>query len=194
MRIVAGTLRGRELSTPGGDATRPTAARAREALFAILADVSDARVLDLYAGSGALGLEALSRGAEQLVLVESSKAAQRAIRTNLGALGVEARATLLPIRAEASLRALERLGPFNLVFADPPWADAQAALGVLEKLASSSLLAPAARLVLEHAARTPPTLKADSRLAATDTRRWGDTAVIIFEVIEGPATDSVASS
>jgi len=194
MRIVAGTLRGRELSTPGGDATRPTAARAREALFAILADVSDARVLDLYAGSGALGLEALSRGAEQLVLVESSKAAQRAIRTNLGALGVEARATLLPIRAEASLRALERLGPFNLVFADPPWADAQAALGVLEKLAGSSLLAPAARLVLEHAARTPPTLKADSRLAATDTRRWGDTAVIIFEVIEGPATDSVASS
>ena len=194
MRIVAGTLRGRELSTPGGDATRPTAARAREALFAILADVSDARVLDLYAGSGALGLEALSRGAEQLVLVESSKAAQRAIRTNLGALGVEARATLLPIRAEASLRALERLGPFNLVFADPPWADAQAALGVLEKLAGSSLLAPAARLVLEHAARTPPTLKADSRLAATDTRRWGDTAVIIFEVIEVPATDSVASS
>ncbi|MEO6603970.1 MAG: 16S rRNA (guanine(966)-N(2))-methyltransferase RsmD, partial [Polyangiaceae bacterium] len=184
MRIVAGSLRGRELSTPAGDATRPTAARAREALFAILADVSDARVLDLYAGSGALGLEALSRGAEQLVLVESSKAAQRAIRTNLGALGVEARATLLPIRAEASLRALERLGPFNLVFADPPWADAQAALGVLETLASSALLTPAARLVLEHAARTPPTLKVDSRLNPTDQRRWGDTAVTIFEVIE----------
>jgi 16S rRNA (guanine966-N2)-methyltransferase len=194
MRIVAGTLRGRELSTPGGDATRPTAARAREALFAILADVSDARVLDLYAGSGALGLEALSRGAEQLVLVESSKPAQRAIRTNLGTLGVEARATLLPIRAEASLRALERFGPFNLVFADPPWADAQAALGVLEKLASSPLLTPAARLVLEHAARTPPTLKADSRLNPTDTRRWGDTAVTIFEVIEVQAPDTASSS
>jgi 16S rRNA (guanine966-N2)-methyltransferase len=194
MRIVAGTLRGRELSTPGGDATRPTAARAREALFSILADVSEARVLDLYAGSGALGLEALSRGAEQLVLVESSKAAQRAIRENLAALGVEARATLLPIRAEASLRALERLGPFSLVFADPPWADAQAAVGVLEKLASSSLLTPAARLVLEHAARTPPKLKADSRLNPTDTRRWGDTAVTIFEVIEVQSTDSSASS
>ena len=194
MRIVAGSLRGRELSTPGGDATRPTAARAREALFAILADVSEARVLDLYAGSGALGLEALSRGAERLVLVESSKAAQRAIRQNLAALGVEARATLLPLRAEAALRALERLGPFSLVFADPPWADAQAALGVLEKLASSSLLAPAARLVLEHAARTPPTLKADSRLNPTDTRRWGDTAVTIFEVIEVPTPDGALSS
>jgi 16S rRNA (guanine(966)-N(2))-methyltransferase RsmD len=194
MRIVAGTLRGRELSTPGGDATRPTAARAREALFAILADVNGARVLDLYAGSGALGLEALSRGAEQLALVESNKAAQRAIRQNLIALGVEARATLLPIRAELALRALDRLAPFDLVFADPPWADAQAALGVLEKLAGSSLLAPAARLVLEHAARTPPTLKPNSLLNPTDSRRWGDTAVTIFEVIEVSSTDSSVSS
>ena len=194
MRIVAGAMRGRELSTPAGEATRPTAARAREALFAILADVSDARVLDLYAGSGALGLEALSRGAEQLVLVESSKAAQRAIRTNLSTLGVESRATLLPLRAEASLRALERLAPFSLVFADPPWADAQAALAVLEKLASSSLLAPAARLVLEHAARTPPLQKPGSRLNSTDTRRWGDTAVTIFEVIEVPSSDAELSS
>src|SRR3954452_19986202 len=99
MRIVAGEFRGRQLSTPSGDATRPTAARAREALFAILADVQGDRVLDLYAGSGALGLEALSRGAERLVLVESSRAAQQAIRNNLLALNVGARATLLPLRA-----------------------------------------------------------------------------------------------
>jgi 16S rRNA (guanine(966)-N(2))-methyltransferase RsmD len=194
MRIVAGEFRGRELVTPSGASTRPTASRAREALFAILADVSDARVLDLYAGSGALGLEALSRGAARLVLVESSKAAQQAIRTNLGTLGVEARATLLPIRAEAALRALERLGPFSLVFADPPWADAQAALGVLEKLASSPVLDPAARLVLEHAARTPPTAKEGSPLVAVDTRRWGDTAMTIFELlasaVPAPAPDS----
>ncbi|HEY3252830.1 MAG TPA: 16S rRNA (guanine(966)-N(2))-methyltransferase RsmD [Polyangiaceae bacterium] len=186
MRIVAGEFRGRQLSTPGGDATRPTAARAREALFAILADVTGDRVLDLYAGSGALGLEALSRGAEQLVLVESSKAAQQAIRSNLLSLGVEAQATLLPLRAEASFKALERLGPFSLVFADPPWADAQAALAVLEKLAGSALLAPAARLVLEHAARTPPVPKAGARLNAIDSRRWGDTAVTIFELIAAP--------
>jgi 16S rRNA (guanine966-N2)-methyltransferase len=186
MRIVAGEFRGRQLSTPGGDTTRPTAARAREALFAILSDVSAERVLDLYAGSGALGLEALSRGAERLVLVESSRAAQQAIRANLVALGVDSRATLLPLRAEASLKALERLGPFSLVFADPPWADAQAALAVLEKLAGSGLLAPAARLVLEHAARTPPVPKVGARLTVVDTRHWGDTAVTIFELIEAP--------
>ena len=194
MRIVAGQFRGRPLSTPGGDATRPTAARAREALFAILADVTGDRVLDLYAGSGALGLEALSRGAEQLVLVESSRAAQEAIRSNVLALGVGMRAILLPLRAEASMKALERLGPFTLVFADPPWADAQAALAVLETLAGSSLLAPAARLVLEHAARTPPTPKAGARLHAVDTRRWGDTAITIFELIEAPALASPSSS
>jgi len=194
MRIVAGEFRGRQLSTPGGDATRPTAARAREALFSILADVSAERVLDLYAGSGALGLEALSRGAARLVSVESSKAAQQAIRSNLRALGVEARATLLPLRAEASMKALERLGPFSLVFADPPWADAQAALEVLEKLATCSLLAPAARLVLEHAARTPPVPKPGARLNAVDTRRWGDTAVTIFELIEAPGLAPESSS
>ena len=194
MRIVAGQLRGRQLATPAGGATRPTAARAREALFAILSDVSGERVLDLYAGSGALGLEALSRGAERLVLVESNKAAQQAIRGNLLSLGVEARATLLPLRVEASLKALERSGPFSLVFADPPWADAQAALTFLEKLAGSSLLTPAARLVLEHAARTPPVLPPAARLRDVDTRRWGDTAVTIFEVIEAPAVAAEASS
>jgi 16S rRNA (guanine966-N2)-methyltransferase len=194
MRIVAGEFRGRELVTPSGGATRPTAARAREALFAILADVSDATVLDLYAGSGALGFEALSRGAARAVLVESSKAAQRAIRTNQDSLGLEARATLLPLRAEASLKALERLGPFSLVFADPPWADAQSALLLLEKLASSALLLPAARLVLEHAARTPPLQKEGSPLRATDHRRWGDTAVTIFELIEVPTPAPDSSS
>ena len=194
MRIVAGEFRGRQLSTPGGGTTRPTAARAREALFAILADVSGERVLDLYAGSGALGLEALSRGAERLVLVESSKPAQQAIRSNLEALGVGARATLLPLRAEASLKALDRLGPFSLVFADPPWADAQAALDLLQKLAGSSLLAPAARLVLEHAARTPPVLKEGAPLSAVDTRRWGDTAVTIFQLIEAPGLVPESSS
>ena len=186
MRIVAGEFRGRELVTPAGDATRPTAARAREALFAILFDVRDTQVLDLYAGSGALGLEALSRGAERAVFVEASKAAQRAIKDNIAALGVAARATLLPVRAEASLPALQRLGTFSLVFADPPWADAQAALAVLENLFRAGRLAPAARLVLEHAARSAPRIAENSPLRAIDTRRWGDTAVTIFELQDGP--------
>jgi 16S rRNA (guanine966-N2)-methyltransferase len=181
VRIVAGEFRGRELVTPAGDTTRPTAARAREALFSILADVRDALVLDLYAGSGALGLEALSRGAARAVFVETNRAAQRAIKNNVATLGLDDRTTLLPLKAEASLRALERLGPFSLVFADPPWADAQAAFGILERLAQATLLAPAARLVLEHAARGGPLVAEKSLLRPLDTRRWGDTAVTLFE-------------
>jgi 16S rRNA (guanine966-N2)-methyltransferase len=150
-------------------------------LFAILFDVQGAHVLDLYAGSGALGLEALSRGAARAVLVETSKPAQRAIKDNIAALALGARATLLPMRAESALGALGRHGPFSLVFADPPWADAQAAFAVLVRLASAALLAPAARLVLEHAARSGPEIPENSPLRPVDTRRWGDTAVTIFE-------------
>jgi 16S rRNA (guanine966-N2)-methyltransferase len=187
VRIVAGEFRGRELTTPAGDATRPTAARAREALFSILGDVTEARLLDLYAGSGALGFEGLSRGAERAVFVEISKPAQRAIKENILTLGLASRATLLPLRAEASFHALERHGPFSLVFADPPWADAQAAFSVLTRLVDTSLLTPAARLVLEHAARGAPKVPENSPLRPVDTRRWGDTAVTIFEVADGPA-------
>lgn len=186
MRIVAGEFGGRELTTPSGGATRPTASRAREALFSILVDVRDARVLDLYAGSGALGLEALSRGAERAVFVELSKPAQRAIKANIASLDLGARATLLPLRAEACFGALARHAPFSLVFADPPWADAQAAFGVFLRLVTTSLLAPAARLVLEHAARSGPLVPENAPLRACDTRRWGDTAVTIFEPLAGP--------
>jgi len=194
VRIIAGKFRGRELVTPQGSATRPTGARAREALFAILADLDGARVLDLYAGSGALALEALSRGAERAVLVESNRAAQRAIRDNIATLGVTSQATLLPVRAESASRALATLPPFTLIFADPPWADAQGALAVLERLVELSVVAPAARLVLEHAARTPPMFRDDSPLVALDTRRWGDTAVTIFEPRAGDAVDASISA
>jgi len=182
VRIIAGEHRGRELVTPGGDKTRPTAARAREALFSILFDVTDANVLDLYAGSGALAFEALSRGAARAVLVEAARPAQRAIQENIASLGFDDRATLLPLRAEAARSALQRFAPFSLVFADPPWADAQAAFALLERLAGSNLLAPAARLVLEHAAKSPPKMGENSLLRPVDTRRWGDTAMTLFEL------------
>jgi 16S rRNA (guanine966-N2)-methyltransferase len=155
-----------------------------------LADVREARVLDLYAGSGALGLEALSRGAESAVFVEASRPAQRAIQDNIAALGVAERASVLPLRAEVSLNALRRYAPFSLVFADPPWADAQPAFAVLVRLVGASLLGPAARLVLEHAARGAPEIPESSPLRPVDTRRWGDTAVTIFEPVSGPAGGS----
>jgi 16S rRNA (guanine(966)-N(2))-methyltransferase RsmD len=179
MRVIAGSLRGRTLVTAKGDSTRPTGARVREALFSILGDLSELCVLDLYAGSGALAIEALSRGAARAVLVESARAAQRAIGTNLATLGLTTRAQLLPLRTEAAASRLASLAPFDLVFADPPWADAQAAALQLEQLVEKRLLVEGARLVLEHAARGDPP-RAPS-LAVLDQRSWGDTAVTIFE-------------
>jgi 16S rRNA (guanine966-N2)-methyltransferase len=179
IRVIAGSYRGRRLHAPRGKATRPTSARVREALFSILGDLSGSRVLDLYAGSGALGIEALSRGAQSVVFVEHDRAAVACIRENLAAIGASERARVLPVRVSAAFSALGD-EPFELVFCDPPWDDLEAAVGALEKLAASRHVAGAARLVLEHSARdSNPDV---SGLVAVDRRRWGDTAVSFFEL------------
>jgi 16S rRNA (guanine966-N2)-methyltransferase len=122
MRIIAGKWRGRKLITPEGPATRPTADRVREALFSMLASrigsFEELRVADLYAGSGALGLEALSRGAAFACFVDSDPAAAGAIRANVDTFSAEARAQILTRRVEA----LPPQKPFDLIFADPPYA------------------------------------------------------------------------
>ncbi len=156
MRVIAGALRGRVLSAPPGDATRPTGARVREALFSILADVSGHKVLDLYAGSGALGIEALSRGAASAVFVESSRPALQCLRENLGKLGLAGVSTVLGRRAEGCESELGRHGPFDLVLCDPPWRDVEAAATLLSELCRRGLFAPGGRVVLEHAAKQPP--------------------------------------
>ena len=117
LRVVAGTLGGRRLYTPVGARTRPTADRVREALFSILGPVDGLRVLDLFAGSGALGIEALSRGAASATFVDSSSQAVAAVRRNLEALGVEGE-----VGRRDALRWLAGAeGPYDLVFADPPY-------------------------------------------------------------------------
>jgi len=122
VRVVAGEFKGRRLYAPRGSRTRPTADRVREALFSMLGDVSGARVLDLYAGSGALGIEALSRGAESAVFVERDAKALDALRRNLDATGARG-----AVRREDVARFLSRPeGTFDLVFADPPYDDASA--------------------------------------------------------------------
>ena len=187
MRVVAGRLRGRALKAPAGDATRPTGARVKEALFSILADVSDARVLDLFSGSGALGIEALSRGARSAVFVESARPALSCLRENLTTLGLDDTAQVLPVRVESALAQLRRLGPFDLVLCDPPWRDVLAAWRGLEELATGGLFAPGARVVLEHAAKgPPPPPEGASPLRRYDERRWGDTAVSLFEPADAP--------
>lgn len=156
----------------------------REALFGILASaqaIEGARVLDLYAGTGALGLEALSRGAAQATFVESSRSAVEVLRANIGALGVEATARIVEGEVERSGRRIAALGPFDLVLADPPWAlvdmgDPQRALLAL---VGAGVLAPLAWLVLEHSSRTPaPELES---LANIRTRAYGDTTLTFYK-------------
>jgi 16S rRNA (guanine966-N2)-methyltransferase len=175
VRVISGRLGGRTLRAPKGRTTRPTSDRVRESLFQILGDLHDFRVADLYAGSGALGIEALSRGACQVVFVEKDRRALDALRENLATLALEGSSLVLSVAVERAESALRGRAPFDLVLADPPWAELAGAVAALSHLAP--LLAPDGRLVLEHAARdTPPTLG----LPRVDERSWGDTAVSIY--------------
>ncbi len=183
MRVIGGVLGGRRLVAPSGHATRPTSDRVREALFSMLGDVSGAVVLDLYAGTGALGIEALSRGATRAVFVENGRPALATLRQNLATLGIEGASRVItqPVtRALSSLSSLTPLGPFDLILLDPPYAALVEAGRVLGALAAetSNLVALSARLVLEHASRdAPPT---PARLARVDTRIYGDTAISFY--------------
>jgi 16S rRNA (guanine966-N2)-methyltransferase len=186
MRITGGIYRSRALRAPRGDATRPTSDRVREALFAILASAAaldGARVLDLYAGTGALALEALSRGATGATLVESSREALAALRANVAALGVEDRVRVLAAEVSRALPRLATGGPFDLVLADPPWSqvDDGQAVRALAAVARSGALSTRALVVLEHAARTPAPSFEGAGLALTDARRYGDTALAFYK-------------
>ena len=175
MRIVAGAYGGRRLAAPRGGRTRPTADRVREALFSMLGPVGDARVLDLFAGSGALGLEALSRGAAEATFVDSSSAAVRAVRTNLEALG--AGAEVRRVDARAFLRNARAAGrQYDLVFLDPPYRRA-AELGRELSEALPAVLAPGARVVSESDRRDPLELA----FPLVDERRYGDTIIRIHD-------------
>ena len=173
MRVIAGVHGGRELVAPRGRNTRPTSDRVREALFSILADVSGARVLDLFAGSGALAIEALSRGAAQAELVDSSASAIAAIRGNLQRLGIEA-----IVRRETAARFLQRARAdarqYDLVFLDPPYRHAGSFAGS-SRQALVPVLAPDASVVAESDRRAPLELG----LELLDERRYGDTLIRI---------------
>ena len=177
VRIIAGSLRGRVLETPAGLSTRPTLARAREAMFSILARVDGASVLDLYAGSGALGVESLSRGAERVVFVENDRHALGCLRQNLEKLGLEERTRVLATSAEDAPRLLARDVELDLVFCDPPWAAMDRALAAVGALVPR--LREGARVVIEHPSKREVAV---AGLAAVDTRRWGDTGATFFEL------------
>jgi len=172
MRVTGGTLGGRKLVAPP-NGVRPTADRVREALFARLSVIDGLSVLDLYAGTGTLGIEALSRGAARAVFVERSNASLAVLRRNLSALALDDRVRIVRGDVRGALRRLagERLR-FDLVFADPPYDDRTIA-APLGLLVSGDLLAPGAIVVVERSRRHP--LPEVEGLVSHDTRRYGDT-------------------
>lgn len=173
MRVVAGAYKGRRLRAPAGAATRPTADRVREALFSILGTIDGRHVLDLYAGSGALGIEALSRGAASATFVESARPALAAIRANLEAVSA-AEVEVVAADALAWLRTRAPAGRFDLVFCDPPYdAAAQVAQPLSELLPRVS--APDGLIVTESAKRNPIALD----LPLVDERTYGHTRIAI---------------
>ena len=168
MRIVAGQWRGRRIKAPADDRVRPTADRVREAWMSrIQRDLAGARVLDLVAGSGALGLEALSRGAASADLVEIGAASLRALRDNIAVLGAEN----AEVRRADALRFIESLPPgaYDVAFADPPYR-----LGLAERVAERWLATPFSRVLgVEHSSK-------EEMPGEGDTRRYGDSAVTIY--------------
>jgi 16S rRNA (guanine(966)-N(2))-methyltransferase RsmD len=180
MRIIAGKYGGRVFQAPKGLETRPTASRAREALFSILGDLEGKVVVDCYAGSGALGLEALSRGAKLVVFIEHSPPALKAIAANLTTLGANDATRLLGCSVLQAGSTLKTLAPLDWVLADPPWAIAQRALHEVAEV-TRDLLAPGAGLVVGHRAKHPIELEPGSPLRLLQRRRWGDSGLSFFE-------------
>lgn len=177
MRIIAGEFGGRRIAAPAGKETRPTPERVREALFSMLGPLEGKTVLDLYAGSGALGLEALSRGADWALLVDSSKRAIAAIEHNVQTLQMTERVGWMESTVATALERLAADGHrFDLVFADPPYADAGKAAEVLD-LGLPGVLSPGATIITEADRRNPIEL-ATAQLDRE--RRYGDTLIRIF--------------
>ena len=183
MRIVGGELRGRTLVTPRSDAIRPTTDRTREAIFNIIASrrpggPEGARVLDLFAGTGALGIEALSRGAAMCLFIEDASEARGIIRDNVETFGLTGRTKIFR-RDATSLGVVGTMQPFDLVFADPPYGKG---LGerALESALTGGWLAPGALIVIEEASNAAFAVPAGFSLA--DEREYGDTIIRFLDL------------
>lgn len=186
--MIAGSAGGRRLLAPRGQTTRPTSDRVKEALFNVLAPwLEGARVLDLFAGTGALAIEAVSRGAAAAVCVENDAQAWDALRRNVAALGFQGRVRLLRRDARRALRDLAAAGErFDLIVLDPPygqgWIEA-----VLPLLLRGALLAPGGRIAAEHRrTETPPEQEAAGGARIQRVRRldYGDTSISLYELLE----------
>lgn len=189
-RVIAGAARGRRLAVPDGQGTRPTSDRAREGLFSSLASTlrtfAGVRFLDLWAGSGAVGLEALSRGAAHTALVEADQKALRTLRANVAALGLPG-AEVVPAKVATAL-AGPPAAPYDVVFADPPYAGGdEPLLAALAALRAQGWLAPGAVIVLERPTRAPG-FPWPAGLTADRERRYGEATLWYGRAPSGPLT------
>lgn len=182
MRIIGGSVGGRKIRAPRGQATRPTSDRVREALFSILGPPGEGlRVLDLFAGAGGLGLEALSRGAAQAVFVDRAIVAVRCIQANAEVLGLGERVIVVRAEVHDVLLSLARAAEtFGWIFIDPPYAGNESTL-TLDTLGdrAASLVAAAGVVVVEHDRKNAPA-ETHGGLALVDRRRYGDTEVSFY--------------
>jgi 16S rRNA (guanine966-N2)-methyltransferase len=183
MRVIGGTHRGRRLRTVGGLAVRPTSDRLRETLFNILAPkIAGSRFLDICAGSGAVGIEALSRGATEATFIESSRHACAVIEANLGALGITSEATTINRDAAAALKGLEHdARQFEVAFFDPPYAS-EIYSQVMGQLGAGNLLSGGALVIVEHRAKTPPEPEY-GRLRICREVKQGESALAFYETV-----------
>ena len=189
MRVIAGSHRGRRLSGPRGSALRPTSDKVREALFSILgARIPGSRFLDLYAGTGAVGIEALSRGAQMVTFVESEPKAVEIMRKNLIACALLDQAQLRVGTTQTFLRQPQLWdGPYDVVFADPPYSDG-AAVGLVLGSWHLGLLASEAVMIIEQDARVQAPVATD-RARLMRRYDYGDTALFLY----GPLSNGSAS-
>jgi 16S rRNA (guanine966-N2)-methyltransferase len=194
MRIVAGKFRGRALAAPDGDGVRPTSDRVRESLFNILLhgvgdfDVTGARVIDLFAGTGALGLEAMSRGAAYCLFVEDDAGARALIRRSVEAFGLTGETRIFR-RDATDLGPIGTMAPFDLAFLDPPYGK-QLGERALKALIDGGWLNPGAIVVLEE--RSGETVNAPAALTEFDKRVWGETEMRLFRN-QAAATDDFSA-
>ena len=188
MRIISGTARGRTIVAPAGDRTRPTQDKVRESLFNIIRwDVMEARVLDLFAGTGALSLESLSRGAQSAVLVDTDRAACEAIKKNIAACRMEDKARLIVRDYRQAMDQLAREGEvFDVVFLDPPYRMENTG-EMCAALYDKGLLAKEFLLVVEHKRGLAPLV--DERFEAFDQRDYGDTQITFIRSAERDQAD-----
>jgi 16S rRNA (guanine966-N2)-methyltransferase len=182
VRVIGGEFKGRKLSVSRGRQIRPSSDRVREAIFDILGPAwTFPRVLDLFAGTGSLGIEALSRGAEEAVFVEQGKGALTVLKGNLKALGLKARSWVLPLSAKKGIAVLgERGEVFDLIFMDPPYGKDMVGKTV-DEIVRRGILAATGVIVAEHASRDRilPSLG----LEPSQRRRYGDTTVSFFHKV-----------